>query len=62
MIAMAADQARDRSQTRGDYLVALSTRMPSRLKARLRITSVRQGKPVQDIVTEAVTEWLERHK
>lgn len=48
--------------TTTEPLVALSTRIPESLRKQLKVASVLQEKDMQDVVTEALEDWLTKHE
>jgi predicted transcriptional regulator len=42
--------------------VAMTIRLDPDIRRRLRIASAEKDREIQDIVAEAVTEWLAKHK
>lgn len=44
-----------------DPVVALSTRIPESVRKRLRIAALRNDMVVQDVVVEALRDWLTKH-
>jgi predicted transcriptional regulator len=45
-----------------DEKVAVTVRVHPDLRRRLRIAAAEQNRELQDIVAEAVSEWLTKHK
>jgi predicted transcriptional regulator len=45
-----------------DEKVAMTVRMPADTRRRLRIAAAELDRELQDIIAEAVTEWLTAHK
>jgi len=42
--------------------VAMTVRLHPDVRRRLRIAAAEQDREIQEIVAEAITEWLTRHK